>query len=1159
MFGRTHQVRLPILTFAAIVAAFTLPVSTARGEVQWRSGARSAPAAMQPAELAQAIGELAGRPEQRRVVMHFDGPLQPGQRAALEANGVRLLSYLGGHAYFVTLTPDVDPARVATLPGPLAIEPVDPVNKMHPDLAQGIVHPWSVVSGNDDLLSSPTVAVYVLFHRDFDSAGDASNVMGRYGGTVQSFLESVNGVVAQLPMDRVTDLAGDDDVMYVEPPLPQLTHLNDSNRALTGVDIVNAAPYDLDGSGVTVLVYDGGKAASHADLSGRLTIGPSDTSGTSDHATHVACTVGGDAGGGPFSGMAPATDIVSYGFEQEGGLQQGFLYTDPGDIEADYSEAISLFGADLSNNSIGTNTASNGFPCSWEGNYGVTGALIDEVVRGALGEPFRVVWANGNERSTGVCGTTYQTTAPPACAKNHATIGALNSNDDSITSFTSWGPCDDGRLKPDVSAPGCQSGGDSGVTSCSSSGGYTVKCGTSMASPTAAGVSALLLQQYRESHPGLPDFRNSLLRAILAQTAVDLANPGPDYQSGYGSIRAQPAADLIIEERFAESEVSQGEVYTFSLNVSAGSEVKVTLAWDDPAGTPDVNPVLVNDLDLRIIGPGQTVYYPWTLDPGNPGAPAIQTVRDGVNNIEQVRIATAPAGSYTVEIEGFNIAEGPEQPFGVATSHPLIFCELRPTFDGLESVTPGTSCGEVDLSWSAGSSNCVPAGEITYNVYRSAVPFISPLEMPPVHVGITSTSFTDFALDPGTTYDYVVRAEDSSSGEDSNTVKLSAAAPESPDTSAPVFTGLLSAEPGPGCGEVLLDWPDAVETCSEPVAYEIYRAVGGFEPPLETMIATTFSTEFVDTSVPQNMTYRYRVRAIDALGNADTNTVRRDVSPPLFDLELFKTGFEPANAGWSVIDPNDASTGNWEWGDPQGTAYQPEDDDTEPGVNCWITGLSESPGNGDVDDGTTTLLSAAYDMSGAVNPTVAYSRWFTNDQGGSPGDPTDTFRIDVSNDDGQNWTSLEQIGEGTPLAWVPVSLALPVAPTSEVRFRFTSSDLGSGSLVEAGIDEFGLIDAGQACLQCTEPPTETLCTISVNRFGDDDILVDWSTNPVGTRAVIYHVTGCGSSQRVKLGTSEGISFVHESAALSVESFNYRVTFVDECGNEQAFCGTTDCP
>lgn len=1159
--ARGHHLKQRFFTVAgaALVAAVALTLQPAAADVEWRSGNRSVPSPMQPAEIGQAIGELASRPGVSRIVIHFDGPLRHGRRDALESNGIRLLSYLGGYAYFATLTSDVNPVGAALVPGMLSVEAIDPVNKLHPDLARGIAHPWTLVSGSDvGQPSEPTVAVYVLFHRDVDLEDRASIVVERYGGTLESRVEAINGVVAHVAMSRVADLAADDEVMYVEPPLPALENLNDSNRARTGVDIVADPPYSLDGSGVTVMVYDGGKVYAHSDLAGRLTIGQSDTGGTSDHATHVACTVAGSGGGGPYAGMAPAAEIVSYTFEQDGGLSMGFLYTDPGDLEDDYSEAISLYGADLSNNSIGTNTAANGFPCDWEGNYGATGALIDEIARGSLGDPFRIVWANGNERGGFSCGTTYHTTAPPACAKNHVTVGALNSDDDSVTSFTSWGPCDDGRLKPDISAPGCQNGGDGGVTSCSSGGGYTVKCGTSMASPTTAGVSALLLQQFRQSFPGRPDFRNSLLRAILAQTAVDLGNAGPDYKTGYGSIRAQPAADLIIEERFVEDVVDQDEVYTFTMNVTTASDVKVTLAWDDPAGTPDVNPVLVNDLDLRIVGPAMAIYHPWTLDPANPGNPAVQSVRDGLNNIEQVFISNAAPGTYTVEIEGFNIADGLPQPFGVATSHSPIFCESLPTFGGLESVTPGASCGEIDLSWSEGLSTCDPAGEITYNVYRSLNPLPLPLPSTLIEQGLETLTFTDRGLEPGVTYYYLVRAHDSRSGEDSNFVKLPATSPVSPDTGAPIFGGLQAASPGPNCGEILLDWQPAVETCNGPVTYEVHRSTNPlFVPGPGTLMATTYSVGFVDTSVTPGTPQNYIVRAKDALGNEDTNTVRLGVTPTLFDLELFHTAFEVDDAGWSVIEPNDASTGNWEWGDPVGTPYQPEDDATDGGVNCWITGISSSPGNGDVDDGTTTLLSAAYDMSSMVNPTVAYARWFTNDRGGSPGDPTDTFRVDVSNDDGQNWTSLEEVGAGTPLAWVPVELALPIAATSQIRFRFTAADLGSGSLVEAGIDEFGLVDDGQGCAQCTQPP-QTLCEISVNR-DREDVVLDWSDNPVAARAVIYHVSGCDSSERIKLGSTLDSIYVHEGAAVTDDAFNYRVTFVDDCGRELAFCGTTDCP
>ena len=169
---------------------------------------------------------------------------------------------------------------------------------------------------------------------------------------------------------------------------------------ITEVNIVAAPPYGLDGTGVTAFIYDGGQArATHVDFEGRLTIGASDTSGVSNHSTHVACTVGGaGVGNSTYTGMAPGVDLVSYGFEMEGGLQPGFLYTDPGDLEADYTEAINLYSVDLSNNSIGSNVESNGYDCTWQGDYGATGALIDAIVGGSIGAPFRIVWAAGNER-----------------------------------------------------------------------------------------------------------------------------------------------------------------------------------------------------------------------------------------------------------------------------------------------------------------------------------------------------------------------------------------------------------------------------------------------------------------------------------------------------------------------------------------------------------------------------------------------------------------------------------------------------------------------------------------------------------------------------------------------------------------------------------------
>jgi len=644
---------------------------------------------MSAARLANELGRLAARPDRERVVVYLNGPIDKEDRADLERNGVHLLNYLGSRAYFARLSQTLSAQQIASGGNVIAVEPIRAEVKLHPDLAAGIVHPWSIVdSARDDpdevsppREPDPVVAAYVLFHRDVDLEGEGGNAIARHHGSVRSWLRSVNGAVVHMRAADLPRLASEDAVMWVEPPLPAFVGLNDSNRALVGADTLQSPPWGLDGSGITVLVYDIGQIFAHDDFGTRLTIGAGDTGSVSDHATHVGGTIGGDGllSAGQYRGMAPAVDLVSYTLEQANGtLTEGFLYTDPADIESDYAEAIGLHGVDIANNSIGTNTASNGFPCEWEGDYGVTGALIDAIAAGSLGDPFRIVWANGNERNGSArCGDTYLTTAPPACAKGHITVGAVNSDFDSITYFTSWGPCDDGRMKPDISAPGCQLSVDQGVTSTTwdNFDDYDAKCGTSMAAPTVTGVSALLLQHYRATYPGRPDFRNHTLKAVLAQTAEDIVSPGPDYQSGYGSVRAEPAAELIGEERFLEGEVLQGEVVEVYVEVGAAdTELKVTLAWDDPPGTPNVDPALVNDLDLRVVGPDDTVYMPWTLDPANPADPAVRTSPNRLDNLEQVRVDLPAPGIYRVEIEGYVVAEGSGQTFGLAAAPSLPGC-----------------------------------------------------------------------------------------------------------------------------------------------------------------------------------------------------------------------------------------------------------------------------------------------------------------------------------------------------------------------------------------------------------------------------------------------------------------------------------------------------
>lgn len=165
--------------------------------------------------------------------------------------------------------------------------------------------------------------------------------------------------------------------------------------------------------------------------------------------------------------------------------------------------------------------------------------------------------------------------------------------------------------------------------------------------------------------------------------------------------------------------------------------------------------------------------------------------------------------------------------------------------------------------------------------------------------------------------------------------------------------------------------------------------------------------------------------------------------------------FEVDN-GWVAGAPGDtATTGIWERVDPNGTGSQPEDDASPDGTLCFITG-NASPGAGagtnDIDGGFTTLMSPALDCTGG-DAFITYTRWYSNNLGADPNN--DSMPIDISNDNGANWTSVELVTENTN-AWTPVTIRVSdffAAPSSQVRLRFVPSDLNAGSLVEAGVDE----------------------------------------------------------------------------------------------------------
>lgn len=191
-----------------------------------------------------------------------------------------------------------------------------------------------------------------------------------------------------------------------------------------------------------------------------------------------------------------------------------------------------------------------------------------------------------------------------------------------------------------------------------------------------------------------------------------------------------------------------------------------------------------------------------------------------------------------------------------------------------------------------------------------------------------------------------------------------------------------------------------------------------------------------------------------------------------YSNEAFGDDFEQ-DRGWTVGETT-ASTGAWVRVDPLGTSAQPEDDNTGAGTLCWATGQGtnrNNPGEADIDNGLTTLVSPTFDLSDFEDATVSYYRWYSNSAGSSPN--SDTFRVEVSTNNGATWTNAETVGPTTQNGgdWLYAEWTLSsrsLSPTAQVKVRFIAEDAGSGSLVEAAIDDFAITgltcELPQACL-----------------------------------------------------------------------------------------------
>lgn len=419
------------------------------------------------------------------------------------------------------------------------------------------------------------------------------------------------------------------------------------------------AGLNLEGDGIVVGVWDDGYVQDHAEFGNRIISRQGDQA--MNHATHVTGTI--IAAGLQVSakGMAPKAKATTWYFDNDDAEMAALATPDQTSLLfSNHSYGISL---GWHNGSWGGNTTISSSEDHRFGFYSSKSRSIDQI---AFNAPYyTIVWAAGNDRSDsgngpyppdGNGGTGYDCLGPDGVAKNNITVGAVNKvlnytgpTSVQMSSFSSWGPTDDGRIKPDLVAAGV------GLFSTGASSTYRTESGTSMAAPNVTGSLVLLQELYKNLHAG-NFMRAATLKALAVHTAREAGFfPGPDYSFGWGLLDVEAAAQLLLAEDqqsviVSEKTLLNGQIYEFLFDPQPGTKITATIVWTDPPGTPvaaaldPANSMLVNDLDLLLIDGSGNNRYPWTLDPVNPASAAKNTVPNNRDNVEKVEFTVPASG-----------------------------------------------------------------------------------------------------------------------------------------------------------------------------------------------------------------------------------------------------------------------------------------------------------------------------------------------------------------------------------------------------------------------------------------------------------------------------------------------------------------------------------
>jgi hypothetical protein len=353
----------------------------------------------------------------------------------------------------------------------------------------------------------------------------------------------------------------------------------------------------------------------------------------------------------------------------------------------------------------------------------------------------------------------------------------------------------------------------------------------------------------------------------------------------------------------------------------------------------------------------------------------------------------------------------------------------------------------------------------------------------------------------------------------------------------------------PSGGTVMIVEVQAVAGTPQPNTGRFYYDIGGGYSNVAMNMVSPNVYEAVFPSAPCGTAISYYLSVLTSQGMTvyDPSNAPGSAHGAMSAYDLltaFEDNFE-TNQGWTVQNAGGLTDGAWERGVPAGGGDRGDPPtDYDGSGQCYVT--DNADGNSDVDDGYTYLISPAFDLS-AGDGTIEYALWYTNNNGADPNN--DLFKVWVSSNNGVNWTLTETVGPVTSSGWHAHSFVVGnfVTPTSQVKVRFEASDLGLGSVVEAGVDAVSVVVP-----DCEGPPGCVYVVGDVNDSGEFNGLdVTYSVSYLKGGAAPPYVCECvpGDSWYVAGDVNNSCSFNGLDVTYGVSYF--------KGGPDPVPCG--DCP